>query len=211
MNKKGVLIVISGFAGAGKGSIVKGLLEHYPGKYALSTSATTRSPRPGEKHGKEYYFLSVEEFEEMIQKDSLIEYANYVGNYYGTPKEYVMKQLEDGQDVILEIEVQGALNVRKSFPDALLLFVTPPTAQILEQRLTGRGTETAAVVKQRMKRAYEESQMMKKYDYLIVNDSLEDAIKQTHSIIQNEHLKISQNCSFIKEIETQLNDFYKGE
>ncbi|MCR5665810.1 MAG: guanylate kinase [Eubacterium sp.] len=211
MKTKGVLIVISGFAGAGKGSIVKGLLESYPGKYALSTSATTRSPRAGEVHGREYYFLSKEEFEDMIQKDSLIEYANYVGNYYGTPKEYVLKQLEEGQDVILEIEVQGALNVRKTFPDALLLFVTPPSATILEQRLTGRGTETADVVKKRMKRAYEESQMMKEYDYLIVNDSLEEAIKQTHCMIQNEHYKIDQNHTFIKDLETQLNDFYKGE
>ena len=123
MDKKGILVVVSGFSGAGKGTIMKRLLEEYPENYALSISATTRAPRPGECHGKEYFFVSEETFEKMIQKDALIEYARYVSNYYGTPKEYVLEQLGQGRDVILEIEIQGALKVKEAYPDTLLLFV----------------------------------------------------------------------------------------
>ena len=132
--KKGILIVVSGFSGAGKGTLMKRLLEDYD-DYALSVSATTRSPRPGEEDGREYFFKSVEEFEKMIAQDELIEYAKYVNNYYGTPKEYVMQQLEEGKDVILEIEIQGALKVKEKYPDTLLLFVTPPGARELKERL----------------------------------------------------------------------------
>ena len=135
--KKGILIVVSGFSGAGKGTLMKRLLEDYD-DYALSVSATTRSPRPGEEDGREYFFKSVEEFEKMIAQDELIEYAKYVNNYYGTPKEYVMQQLEEGKDVILEIEIQGALKVKEKYPDTLLLFVTPPGARELKERLVGR-------------------------------------------------------------------------
>ena len=128
MNKKGILIVVSGFSGAGKGTIMKELLKQYD-NYALSISATTREPRPGEEEGREYFFKTVEEFEKMIAKDELIEYARYVDNYYGTPRAYVEEQLEAGKDVILEIEIQGALKVKEKFPETLLLFVTPPTAK----------------------------------------------------------------------------------
>ena len=161
--KKGILIVVSGFSGAGKGTLMKRLLEDYD-DYALSVSATTRSPRPGEEDGREYFFKSVEEFEKMIAQDELIEYAKYVNNYYGTPKEYVMQQLEEGKDVILEIEIQGALKVKEKYPDTLLLFVTPPGARELKERLVGRGTETMEVIESRMKRAVEESEGMDQYD-----------------------------------------------
>ena len=139
MNKKGVLIVLSGFSGAGKGTIVKKLLSTYD-NYALSISMTTRNPRPGEEHGREYFFVEREVFEEHIAKDELVEYAQYVGNYYGTPKAYVEEQLANGKDVILEIEIQGALKIKERFPQALLLFVTTKSAEVLRDRLVGRGT-----------------------------------------------------------------------
>ena len=134
MENKGILIVVSGFSGSGKGTIMKRLLEKYD-NYALSISATTRSPRPGEEDGREYFFRTVEEFEKMIAKDELIEYAKYVDNYYGTPRAYVEEQLQSGKDVILEIEIQGALKVKEKFPETLLLFVTPPSAKELKNRL----------------------------------------------------------------------------
>ena len=130
MREKGILIVVSGFSGSGKGTIMKELLKQYD-NYALSISATTRNPRPGEKDGREYFFKTVEDFEKMIAKEELIEYARYVDNYYGTPRAYVEEQLEAGKDVILEIEIQGALKVKEKFPDTLLLFVTPPSAEEL--------------------------------------------------------------------------------
>ena len=141
MNKRGILIIVSGFSGAGKGTIMRALMEQYSDTYALSISATTRKPRSGETHGKEYFFVSKEEFESMIEKEELIEHAQYVNNYYGTPRDYVFKQLESGKDVILEIEIQGALKVKEKYPDTLLLFVTPPNANELKERLIGRGTE----------------------------------------------------------------------
>ena len=139
MDKRGILVVVSGFSGAGKGTIMKRLLEDYSDSYALSISATTRLPRPGESHGREYFFVSKEEFEEMIEEDALIEYARYVNNYYGTPKDYVFRELEAGRDVILEIEIQGALKVKEAYPDTLLLFVSPPSAGELKDRLMNRG------------------------------------------------------------------------
>ena len=153
MNEKGILIVVSGFSGSGKGTLMKELMTRYPDTYALSISATTRSPREGEVDGREYFFVSKDEFEKMIAKGELIEYAKYVENYYGTPRDYVEKKLDEGKDVILEIEIQGALNVKKMFPDTLLLFVTPPSAEELKKRLVGRGTETMDVIESRMDRA----------------------------------------------------------
>ena len=142
MNQRGILIVVSGFSGAGKGTLMKELMKRYEETYALSVSATTRNPREGEVDGREYFFKTTEEFEKMIAKEELIEYARYVENYYGTPRTYVEQQLEAGKDVILEIEIQGALKVKERFPDTLLLFVTPPSAKELRRRLVGRGTET---------------------------------------------------------------------
>ena len=148
---KGILIVLSGFSGSGKGTIMKELMKKYSDQYALSISATTRSPRPGETDGVEYFFRTKEQFEKMIADDELIEYAKYVDNYYGTPKAYVEEQLAAGKDVILEIEIQGALKVKEKFPDTLLMFVTPPSAEELKNRLVGRGTEEmSATLAQRL-------------------------------------------------------------
>lgn len=204
MNRKGILIVVSGFSGSGKGTLMKELLSRYADTYALSISATTRSPREGEEHGREYFFISKDEFEKMIAKGELIEYAKYVENYYGTPRDYVEKKLDEGKDVILEIEIQGALNVKKMFPDTLLLFVTPPSAEELRKRLVGRGTETMDVIESRMDRACEEAEGMQNYDYLIVNDSLDRCVEEMHSIIQGEHRRSSRNCEFMKEIKQDL-------
>ncbi len=204
MDKKGILIVVSGFSGSGKGTIMKELLSRYPDTYALSISATTRSPREGEVDGREYFFVSKDEFEKMIAKGELIEYAKYVENYYGTPRDYVEKKLDEGRDVILEIEIQGALNVKKMFPDTLLLFVTPPSADELKKRLVGRGTETMDVIRSRMERACEEADGMENYDYLIINDDLDRCVKEMHSIIQGEHRRSSRNCGFMKEIKEDL-------
>ena len=206
MNRQGILIVVSGFSGAGKGTIMKALTERYEG-YALSVSATTRSPRPGEEDGKAYFFKSVEEFEQMIADGALIEYARYVSNYYGTPRSYVEEQLAAGHDVILEIEIQGALAVKEKFPDTLLLFVTPPSAQELERRLRGRGTETDEVIKSRLKRAVEEAEFMDRYDYILVNDELETCVQEMHELIQAQRHKTSQNQEFIVEMKEDLKQF----
>lgn len=206
MNKEGILIVVSGFSGAGKGTIMKALLERYD-NYALSISATTRNPRPGEEEGKAYFFKTTEEFEKMIAKDDLIEYAMYVGNYYGTPKAYVEEQLRAGKDVILEIEIQGALKVKEKFPNTLLLFVTPPSAEELRKRLEGRGTETQEVIDGRMKRAIEEAEYMEQYDYLVVNDELDVCVEEMHHLIQGEHERCFRNQTFIEHMKREL----KGE
>ena len=150
---RGVLAVVSGFSGAGKGTIMKSLMAKYD-NYALSVSATTRNPRPGEEDGREYFFRTKEEFEEMIRQDQLIEYARYVENYYGTPKAYVEEQLSAGRDVILEIEIQGAMKIKEKIPDTVLIFVTPPTIQELKDRLVGRGTETQEVIESRLKESF---------------------------------------------------------
>lgn len=211
MNRKGILIVVSGFSGAGKGTLMKELLARYEEYYALSISATTRLPRTGEVDGREYFFKTKEEFEKMIAKEELIEYARYVENYYGTPRAYVEKQLNTGRDVILEIEIQGALKVKEAFPETLLLFVTPPTAGELKNRLVGRGTETLEVIESRMKRAVEEAEGMNRYDYLIVNDELEACVEEMHAIIQAEHRRSFRNTEFMKKIKEDLNSSLKGE
>ena len=210
MKRRGILIVVSGFAGSGKGTLMKELLNQYD-NYALSISATTRKPRGQEVDGKEYFFKSVEEFEKMIAQEDLIEYANYVGNYYGTPKAYVEEQLAAGKDVILEIEIQGALKVKEKFPNALLLFVTPPSAEILKARLVGRGTETMDVVEMRMRRAAEEAEGLASYDYILINDDLQTCVEQMHNIIQSEHFRTSRNHEFMNQIKEELKAGVKGE
>lgn len=203
MNDKGILIIVSGFAGSGKGTIMKKLVQ-LEGRYALSISATTRAPRAGETHGKEYFFKSVLEFEELIKQDKLLEYARYVNNYYGTPKQYVDEQLERGKDVILEIEIQGALHVKEKYPDAILVFVMPPSASELKKRLIGRGTETDHVIAERLKRAYEESHELENYDYLIVNEKIEESVLTLHHMIESEHKKTARNINIINKIREEL-------
>jgi len=211
MSNTGKLVVFSGFSGSGKGTIMKELMAKHGDDYALSVSATTRGPRPGEEHGREYFFISEEEFEQMIADNALIEHACYVGNYYGTPKAYVDEQLETGKDVILEIEIQGALDVKKRFPDTILIFVTPPDADELKNRLVNRGTEDMATINARLSRASQEAEFMNQYDYIVVNDTVPACVENIHSIIENEHDCASRNINFINKIREELKCFSKGE
>ncbi|MCI8317392.1 MAG: guanylate kinase [Lachnospiraceae bacterium] len=210
MNRRGILVVVSGFSGVGKGTLMKQLTERY-GYYALSISATTRAPREGEEDGREYFFKTKEEFEELIREDRLVEYACYCGNYYGTPRDYVEDQMDQGRDVILEIELQGALKIKEKYPEALLLFVMPPDAATLVERLNGRGTEPRDVVRERLARAVEEAAGAVQYDYMIINDDLEQSVEEVHYLIDSQHNKISRNLDFVEQVRKELITFSKGE
>lgn len=210
MERKGLLIVVSGFAGSGKGTLMKRLVEDYDG-YALSVSMTTRNPRPGEVHGREYFFVSKEEFEQKIDEGGLIEYASYVENYYGTPRDYVEEQMAAGKDVLLEIEIQGALKVKKRFPDAVLIFVLPPSVEELYRRLKNRGTETEDVIRKRMSRAREEAGVIGKYDYIVINDEIEESVRSLHGLIEAAHRTTGRNKEFIRGIQSDLEQLWKGE
>ncbi len=203
MSEQGILVVISGFSGAGKGTLLKAMMEKYH-NYALSISATTRSPREGEQNGKEYFFVNRESFEKMIEEGQLIEYAQYVNNYYGTPRQYVFQQMADGKDVILEIEIQGALKSKEQFPEALLLFVMTPNADELKRRLVGRGTESTEVIEARLHRAEEEAAGIDSYDYILINDNLEQCVEDMHQLIQAQHNRVSNNLDFIEQIKMEL-------
>ncbi|MBQ1598639.1 MAG: guanylate kinase [Lachnospiraceae bacterium] len=208
---KGLVVVLSGFSGAGKGTIMKHLLSKYPDRYHLSISATTREKRTGEEDGREYFFKTREEFDEMVAKNEFLEHATFNGNSYGTPKAYVEKLVNEGKDVILEIEVQGALQVKEIFPEALLLFVTPPSAEALKSRLVGRGTETPEVVAQRLAISSRESRLMPRYDYLIINDVIDEAVERVHNIITSQHFATNHNEAAILDLQQQLTVFAKGE
>ena len=210
MNKRGILTIISGFSGVGKGTLVKELMDKYD-NYALSVSATTRNMRPGEEDGKSYFFLSVEDFEKKIENNELLEYAKYVNNYYGTPKQYVEDMLESGKDVLLEIEIQGMRQVKDIMPEALTIFVMPPTANTLKERLVGRNTETMEVIEARLKRAVEESQGIEEYDFILVNDDLEKSVDKLHQIIDACHYQSFRNKKFIEDIREGVKAFSEGE
>jgi len=203
MDRKGILVVVSGYSGVGKGTLMKELTARY-GQYALSVSATTRAPREGEADGREYFFKTEEEFEEMIEQERLIEYASYCDHYYGTPKDYVEAQLAAGHDVILEIEQQGALKVKAQNPDVLMLFVMPPDAQTLVERLRGRDTESEEVIRQRLVQAIEESKYVDRYDYMVINADLDQAVEEVHQLIESQHNMISRNLDFARKIQTEL-------
>jgi guanylate kinase len=207
MNKKGVLIVISGFSGVGKGTVVKKLIEKY--HYSLSVSATTRAPRPGEVDGKDYYFKSVDEFRNLIDYNGFIEWAQYVENYYGTPRKFVEDEIALGHNVILEIEVQGAMRIKEQYPDAVLIFLTAPDAHSLKSRLEGRGTEENKVIAKRLKRAYEETDDMPCYDYLVVNDDLDTCVNHVNSVIVAESFKTSNNKEYIEKTKQELLEIRK--
>lgn len=218
--EKGILVVISGFSGSGKGTLMKQLMKEYGESYALSVSATTRNPRPGEEEGKDYFFVTKETFETMIEGGDLIEYARYVENYYGTPRAYVEEQLSAGKNVILEIEIQGALKIKEKFPDARLLFVSAPSAAELKNRLVGRGTETEEVIQKRLQRAYEESLGIEEYDYLVVNDDLGDCTRRLNRIITNDRdgkkeenrmFSVASSLDFVDQMRNELLSFSKGE
>ena len=207
---KGVLAVVSGFSGAGKGTVMKALLKEYD-DYALSISVTTRSPRPGEEDGREYFFRTREEVEKMIAEEQLLEYAEYVGNYYGTPRFYVEDMLARGKNVILEIELQGAMQIKQKNPEAVMIFITPPSFEELKNRLIGRGTETEEVINSRLARAAEEAEEMDKYDYIVVNDQVEDCVHCLHQIILSERCKVHCNEELIKTIQEEARVFAKGD
>ena len=203
MNQQGILVVVSGFSGAGKGTLMKELLKRYD-NYALSVSATTRQPREGEKDGEDYFFVNREYFQQTIEEGRLVEYAQYVNHYYGTPRDYVEKKMAEGKDVILEIEIQGALKVKKRFPDALLIFVTPPSAGELRRRLVGRGTETIEVINARLRRAAEEASGMEAYDYLLINDEIDACVEQMHQLITLQHSKTCYHLDFLSRMREEL-------
>ena len=209
MEQKGILMVLSGFSGAGKGTLVKGLLKKYD-NYALSISMTTRAPREGERHGVEYFFTDKQHFEETIEQNGLVEYASYCGNYYGTPRAYVEEQMAAGKNVSLEIELQGALKIKEKFPESLLIFVTPPSAEELKRRLEKRGTESAEVISQRLARAVEESEGIEAYDYIVVNDDLETCVEEIHRLVDAARRAPVRSKAFINEIRGELQGFAKG-
>ena len=205
MRERGILAVVSGFSGAGKGTLMKALMDRYD-NYALSISVTTRQPREGEKDGREYFFITEEQFDEMVAQDRLIEYARYVHHSYGTPKDYVMRQLEEGKDVILEIEIQGALKVKERFPETLLAFVTPPSAEELKRRLVNRGTETEEDIEARMRRARGGAEQMDRYDYLLINDQLDACVEELHRLIQAQHGRMNLHRDFAERMKRELKE-----
>lgn len=193
--RKGTLLVLSGPSGSGKGTMVK----EYTSKYSdvfVSVSATTRAPREGEEHGVNYFFLSVDEFKQKIEENGFLEHASFCGNYYGTPRASVYEKLDEGMDVILEIDVQGAFWVKENCPEAVLVFTMPPSYEILRQRLIGRGTESMDVVEKRLSAAIEEFKQAEKYDYIIINDKIETAAEELRAIFVAEKCKMINNKNF---------------
>ena len=198
MKKKGLLLVVSGPSGVGKGTICKEYLNTYD-DCALSVSATTRTPRNGEIDGESYFFLSQEQFKKKIDEGGFLEHAVFCDNYYGTPKDAVLNMLDSGKNVILEIEVQGALQVRSHYPEAVFIFVIPPSMETLEERLRGRGTEADDVISKRLDRAKAEFKFIEKYNYVLENDTVENAVKRLHSIITAEKCLMARNYNYLKE------------
>ena len=192
MSERGLLIVFSGPSGVGKGTVRQEIFSTPDHKFEYSVSMTTRAQRPGEVDGKDYFFRSREEFEELIRNGQMLEYAEYVGNYYGTPLTYVNETLDKGIDVFLEIEVQGALQVKKKVPDAVFIFLTPPDLNELEERLVGRGTDSEEVIAQRIERAREEIALMSEYDYAIANDEVPLAAERVKRVIEAEHFRVDR-------------------
>lgn len=198
---KGLLLVVSAPSAGGKGTILKELLRTED-SLRMSVSATTRQPRPGEEHGKQYYFISREEFQTQAAQGMMLEYAEYVGNCYGTPRGPVDQWREEGLDVVLEIEVQGGAQVKKLAPDCVTVFITPPSMAVLEQRLRDRGTEDEAAIQNRLETALVELEQAQEYDYIVVNDRLEDAVEDMRAILRSEKRKYERNADFIRKVIT---------
>lgn len=190
--QKGLLIVISGASGTGKGTICKKILAESP-NITYSVSATTRKPRVGEQNGREYYFLSVDEFKSWIAEEKFLEYANVYGNFYGTPLNKIEERLNRGEDIILEIDVQGALNIKKKCPEGVYIFLLPPSLEELKRRIEGRGTENPESLARRLKNAVAEIKIGLQYDYVVVNDTIDNAAAQIKAILTAERLKVARN------------------
>ena len=194
--KSGMLVIISGPSGSGKGTVVKGLCAHEA--FALSVSVTTRKPRPGEAHGRDYFFTSEENFKKMREEGALLEHALYVNNFYGTPRDYALEQINNGKIVVLEIDVQGALQVRDKFKEAVLVFLMPPSMDALAARLRARGSEDDVTIEARLKKAYEELPLVDKYNYLVVNDDVNQAISDISAIVVAEQLRPARLTALIQ-------------
>lgn len=210
MANKGVLFIVSGFAGAGKGTVTKQIVKEDE-NIKLSISATTRDMRKGEAEGVDYFYISREEFERKIKNGDLLEYAKYGDNYYGTPRDYVKKMLEDGKDVLLEIEVLGAAKIKAKLPKTVRIFVTPPSAGELKRRLVNRGRDSAEDITKRLTRAVDEAEDIDEYDYLLINDTVEQCVKDLHSIINAERMKVKRQMPFISDIKKELAELNKEE
>lgn len=202
MNKRGNLFVVSGFSGSGKGTVMNWFRKQQ--QYALSISCTSRKPRTGETNGKEYYFISHEDFIKKAEEGYFLEHAIYVDKAYGTPAGFVEENLAAGKDVILEIEMQGAMQVKQTYPDTILIFITPPSVEELRKRLTLRGTETAEEIEKRLKRAAQEGIYMDKYDYIVVNDNLDTCIRELHELMQSTHHAVKFNKEFVSKVKEEL-------
>ena len=190
MTKRGMLIVLSGPSGVGKGTVRKAIFDQPGNDFQYSISMTTRKPRPGEVNGKDYFFVTKEEFEQKIQAGEMLEYAKYVDNYYGTPLKWINDTLDAGKDVFLEIEVNGAMQVRSKSPNGVFIFLTPPDLMELKQRLIHRGTDSMEVINKRIKKAFGEIEMMQNYDYAVVNDEVPNAVEKVKEIIRSERLRV---------------------
>lgn len=190
--KRGLLIVVSGASGTGKGTVCKKILADMP-EVAYSISATTRAPRPGETDGKEYYFISRDEFKAWIAEDRFLEFADVYGNFYGTPLNKIEERLNRGEDILLEIDVQGALNVKRKCPDGIYIFLLPPSLEELKRRIEGRGTETAESLQRRLANAIAEIKIGREYNYVVVNDTVNNAVAQIKAILVAERCKVERN------------------
>lgn len=206
VSDKGLLIVLSGPSGVGKGTVRKAIFDHPETNFKYSISMTTRNKREGEVDGVDYFFKTKEEFETLIRQDKFIEYAEYVGNYYGTPVDYVKETIANGHDVFLEIEVEGAKQVREKFPEALFIFLAPPTLAQLEQRLIGRGTDSQEVIDHRIKEAKRELNMMNLYDYVVINDDVTKARERVQCIVEASHLERSRVESKLRKLLLEANN-----
>lgn len=200
MTERGLLIVLSGPSGVGKGTVRKAIFDNYNNDFDYSVSMTTRKQRDGEVEGVDYYFRTKEQFEQLIEEDGLLEYAEYVGNYYGTPLEYVNKTLDEGRDVFLEIEVQGAFKVREKMPEGIFIFLSPPDLEELNSRIINRGTDSDEMIEKRMTKAVEELKLIQYYDYVVENDTVNNAARKIRNIIESEHLKVTRNLKEFAEI-----------
>lgn len=206
--QRGLLIILSGPSGVGKGTVRAAIFKDNKFNYVYSVSATTRQSRPGEVDGVDYYFVSKEQFQQYIEEDALLEYAEYVGNYYGTPIQKIEENLAAGNDVFLEIEVQGALKVRERMPEGIFIFLAPPSLDELKSRITGRGTDREDVILERMQMAKEEIEMMQHYDYVVVNDTVEHAVDKVNAIIQSEHLRVER---VVDRIRADIKNYFQQE
>lgn len=204
MKDKGLLIVLSGPSGVGKGTVRKHLFKHYNNDFVFSISMTTRDIRPGERDGVDYFFRTHEQFEAYIEDNKLLEYAEYVNNYYGTPIDYVEETRAAGRDVFLEIEVQGAMKVKEKMPDAIFIFLAPPSLKELRSRIEGRGTDDEQAINNRLAKAADELKLIRYYDYVVKNDDVDYAAQKIRSIIESEHLKVERNLQHYTQMIEEL-------